>query len=172
MVYWLDSNGPIEPLSVQSPDPIHEGFEHQQVPWTGGINDMFPRTLRRSLESSIICTFRCVVRSNGSDGMSIEDGIGLGNSAWRDMVAQGLVVLDPSAREGVYVAGPGWQGGFDWVSFTPYIWNNSTGQFIIYEDPVSISYKREFSRNAGMQGMMIWEVDWDTADGELIQCLN
>jgi chitinase len=88
------------------------------------------------------------------------------------MLAEGLLVADPSAGEGVYVAGEGWQQAFDWVSFTPYIWNNSTGQFITYDDPVSLSYKREFSRNVGIQGMMIWEVDWDTTDGELIQALS
>jgi chitinase len=88
------------------------------------------------------------------------------------MLSQGLLVPDPLSGEGVYVAGEGWQKGFDWVSFTPYVWNNSSGQFITYEDPVSISYKREFSRDAGLQGMMVWEVDYDTTNGELIQYLN
>ena len=79
------------------------------------------------------------------------------------MIDQGLLVEDPSLGDGVYVVGTeGWQQGFDWVSLTPYMWNNSTGQFITYDDPVSLSYKREFSHDAGLQGIMLWEVQFDT----------
>jgi GH18 family chitinase len=97
---------------------------------------------------------------------------GTGVWAWSDLIAQGLLIADTSSEEGVYVVAEGLQQGFDWVSLTPYMWNKSTGQFITYDDPVSISYKREFSHDAGLQGMMIYEVNMDTPNGDLIQFLD
>jgi hypothetical protein len=56
-----------------------------------------------------------------------EDGYGVWR--WRDLIAQGVLVANQLIGEGVYVATGGWQQGFDWGSVTPYLWNNSTGQF-------------------------------------------
>lgn len=102
----------------------------------------------------------------------IDGSKGYGTWRWRDLIAAGVLVANTSIGEGVYVAAEGWQQGFDWDSITPYLWNNSTGQFITYDDPVSISYKREFSSNAGLQGMMLWEVNIDTANGDIMQYIQ
>lgn len=88
------------------------------------------------------------------------------------MISQGVLVADPSVGEGVYTAGNGWQHKFDWESVTPYIWNNVTGDFITYDDPVSISYKREYAFQQEMQGMLVFDVEIDTTNGELIQYMN
>ena len=88
------------------------------------------------------------------------------------MISQGVLVADPEVGEGVYGPGKGWQQNFDWQSVTPYLWNNVTGDFVTYEDPVSISYKREYAFQQGMQGMLVFDVEIDTANGELMQYMN
>ena len=50
------------------------------------------------------------------------------------------------------------QQEFNEGTMTPYVWNNVTGEFITYDDPVSINYKWEYAVSVGMQGMMVWEV--------------
>jgi chitinase len=88
------------------------------------------------------------------------------------MISEGVLVVDPEAGEGVYAPGKGWQYKFDWGSVTPYLWNNVTGEFVTYDDPVSISYKREYAVQQGMQGMLVFDVEIDTANGELMQYMN
>lgn len=73
---------------------------------------------------------------------------------------------------GVYVGAGDWTEEFDEGTVTPYVWNNVTGEFITYDDPVSISYKRAYALSVGMQGMMVWEVAYDSDDGELMQYMN
>jgi chitinase len=88
------------------------------------------------------------------------------------MISQGVLVADPGVGEGVYTAGNGWRNKFDWEPATPYVWNNVTGDFITYDDPVSISYKREYAFQQEMRGMLVFDVEIDTANGELIQYMN
>jgi GH18 family chitinase len=88
------------------------------------------------------------------------------------MISEGVLVADPAVGEGVYIPGTGWQSKFDWVSVTPYLWNNVTGEFVTYDDPVSISYKREYAVQQGMQGMLVFDVEIDTSNGELMQYMN
>jgi chitinase len=86
------------------------------------------------------------------------------------MISQGVLVND--GVPGVYVGAGDWTEEFDEGTVTPYVWNNVTGEFITYDDPVSISYKRESALSVGMQGMMVWEVAYDTDQGELMQYMN
>jgi GH18 family chitinase len=95
------------------------------------------------------------------------------------MISQGLLVSPSSTQkrrlhkrdnslDGVLIGGTGWQQRFDNASMTPYVWNNVTGEFITYDDPVSISYKREYARQQGMQGMMMWEISYDVTSEDLV----
>ena len=86
------------------------------------------------------------------------------------MISQGVLVND--GVPGVYVGTGDWTEEFDEGTVTPYVWNNVTGEFITYDDPVSISYKREYAVSVGMQGMMAWEVAYDTNQGDLMQYMN
>jgi chitinase len=73
---------------------------------------------------------------------------------------------------GAYNGGPGWEQRFDNETKSPYAWNNGTGEFISYDDPVSVSYKREWARQQGMLGLMIWQVPFDRDGGELLDYMN
>ena len=86
------------------------------------------------------------------------------------MISQGVLVND--GVPGVYVGTRDWTEEFDEGTVTPYVWNSVTGEFITYDDLVSISYKREYAVSVGMQGMMVWEVAYDTEQGELMQYMN
>jgi chitinase len=96
---------------------------------------------------------------------------------WRNLISQGILVRYSagsrgSSADGVYVGGKGWTQRWDGSSQSSYVWNNVTGEFISYEDPVSVSYKREWALNRGMQGMMIWTVGYDRDGGELLKYMN
>ena len=65
----------------------------------------------------------------------------------------------------MFVGATGWTQHFGDATKTPYVWSEDTGEFITYDDPVSVSYKREWACAMGMQGMMIWEVGYDCDGG-------
>jgi Glycosyl hydrolases family 18 len=69
-----------------------------------------------------------------------------------------LVPNGSSTREGVYIGAGNWIRHFDMETKTPYVWNKFTGEFVSYDDPVSISWKREWAAERGMGGMMVWTV--------------
>lgn len=89
---------------------------------------------------------------------------------WRNLVSQGVLV--PGNVDGVWVGGQGWEQRLDMDTISPYVWNNITGEFITYDDPVSLSYKREASAGHGLQGMMLWEIPYDTNQGELMSYMS
>jgi len=110
----------------------------------------------------------------GDNGQTSNTGVW----RWRNLVSQGVLVPKSNpqsmaaAVDGVYIGGIGWQARFDASSKSPYAWNNSTGIFISYDDPVSVSYKREWARSQGMAGLMIWQVGYDRDGGELLKWMN
>jgi chitinase len=85
---------------------------------------------------------------------------------WRNLLSQGVLAI--GWTDGVYVGGPGWQTGWDANSQSSFVWNNATGEFITYDDPVTVSIKRAYAVSEGMKGMMMWELAYDTIDGELL----
>lgn len=107
-----------------------------------------------------------IVRPQGDSDQSPGTGVW----KWRNLISQGVLV--PGKEPGVFIAGGEWQGGFDFDTAQPYVWNNVTGEFITYDDPVSISYKREYAASEGLQGLMVWEVAYDTDAGELLSYMN
>jgi GH18 family chitinase len=52
------------------------------------------------------------------------------------------------------------------------VWNTVTGEWITYDDPTSISIKRNYAASMGMLGMMVWEVEYDTDAGILMSYMN
>ena len=110
----------------------------------------------------------------GDNGQTSNTGVW----RWRQLIAQGVLVPKADATstgpasDGVYVGGNQWQVRFDTGTKSSYAWNNSTGIFVSFEDPVSISYKREWARSQGMAGMMIWTINFDRDGGELLKWMN
>lgn len=88
------------------------------------------------------------------------------------MVSQGVLVANSTLGEGMYSAGGDWELEWDEDSQTPFVWNTVTGEWITYDDPTSISIKRNYCASMGMLGMMVWEVEYDTDAGILMSYMN
>jgi len=65
----------------------------------------------------------------------------------------------------------------DWIriwdskSSVPFLFNTNTRQFITYDDPESVSLKADYVINKNLGGMMMWEIEEDTQDSELISTI-
>jgi chitinase len=90
---------------------------------------------------------------------------------WSRLVSERVLVANDE-MPGVYTGGRDWTQRLDHNTISPYVWNNHTREFITYDDPVSISYKREFAHLQDMQGLMVWTVEYDSPNGELLQYMN
>jgi len=88
---------------------------------------------------------------------------------WRSLKSQGVVVQQ---GDGSYAPGPGWQGGFNEPTLTPYVWSPSRSEIISFDDPASLLTKRNFAEQNGMAGMMFWAMYGDTDDAELTRVLT
>jgi chitinase len=53
----------------------------------------------------------------------------------------------------------------------PYLYSESTGVFITYEDEESLGYKLDYINSLGLGGVMTWEIDADTDDHEFLGLL-
>lgn len=50
----------------------------------------------------------------------------------------------------------------------PWLKSSESGQIITYDDPISISLKAQFARQAGLRGTNFWEITGDTSDWSLL----
>ncbi|CAM05725.1 chitinase [Saccharopolyspora erythraea NRRL 2338] len=53
-----------------------------------------------------------------------------------------------------------------------FAWLYEGGTFWTYDDPVEIARKAEYVRDRGLGGMMLWSLDGDTEDGELVEAAH
>jgi chitinase len=62
-----------------------------------------------------------------------------------------------------YVGERGYVRHWNARSQVPYLFNAETGEFMTFEDPVSIGIKLDFLKSQGLAGAMFWELsnDWD-----------
>ena len=74
---------------------------------------------------------------------------------------------DTPDREIAAMPGPRFR---DPHSQTPWLYDGDS--FWTYDDPASAEAKAAYARNAGLGGMMIWELSGDTPDGALIKALR
>jgi len=61
-----------------------------------------------------------------------------------------------------------WMRVWDSKSSVPFLFNKDTKQFITYDDPYSVSVKADYVLENDLAGMMMWEIEEDTADSELV----
>lgn len=61
-----------------------------------------------------------------------------------------------------------WIRVWDKKASAPFLFNKSTKQFITYDDPNSVSIKADYVIDHGLGGMMMWEIEEDTNNCELI----
>ncbi|OUM58782.1 family 18 glycoside hydrolase [Piromyces sp. E2] len=64
-----------------------------------------------------------------------------------------------------------WIRVWDSKSSVPFLFNKDTKQFITYDDPYSVSIKADYVLENSLGGMMMWEIEEDTSDSELITAI-
>ncbi|ORX56719.1 glycoside hydrolase [Hesseltinella vesiculosa] len=80
---------------------------------------------------------------------------------YRNLRSQGVLTSPTTA------AAP-WIRKFDNVTQTPWLFNPTTKAFISYDDPVSIGVKTDYAISKNLGGLMVWSVDEDSSNGELL----
>lgn len=61
-----------------------------------------------------------------------------------------------------------WIRRWDNTTQTPWLFNPSNKTFISYDDPQSIAVKVKYAACKGLGGIMVWSVDEDSKNGELL----
>ncbi|KAG0301374.1 hypothetical protein BGZ98_008413 [Dissophora globulifera] len=84
---------------------------------------------------------------------------------FKNMREQGLIDENGNARAP-------WVRKFDEVSQTPWLFNPETKQFISYDDRQSLKLKVDFARQKDLGGVMLWALNQDTANFELLDVLQ
>ncbi|KAF9966986.1 hypothetical protein BGZ70_000526 [Mortierella alpina] len=65
-----------------------------------------------------------------------------------------------------------WVRRFDEDSQTPWLFNPKTRQFISYDDRQSLQAKVEYAKQKDLGGLMLWAINQDTSDFELLDVLQ
>lgn len=65
-----------------------------------------------------------------------------------------------------------WIRKFDQGSQTPWLFNPQTRQFISYDDPESLRRKVEYAKRKNLGGVMLWALNQDTSNFELLNVLQ
>ncbi|KAF9194749.1 hypothetical protein BGZ51_007978 [Haplosporangium sp. Z 767] len=65
-----------------------------------------------------------------------------------------------------------WVRTFDQDSQTPWLFNPETKQFISYDDRKSLQLKVDYAKREHLGGMMLWALNQDTTDFELLEVLQ
>jgi len=74
--------------------------------------------------------------------------------------------FEPGVMNYEVLEGLGYPGYRD--PYTLAFWTYNGSEFWSYDDPDSIAAKMDYIREKGLGGAMVWELDGDTTDGELI----
>lgn len=82
---------------------------------------------------------------------------------WRfgNLISQGILSTPLTAKAP-------WIRNWDTVTSTPWLFNPKTKVFISYDDPKSIAAKAKQVKSSRLAGVMIWSVDEDSSDGDLL----
>jgi len=65
-----------------------------------------------------------------------------------------------------------WVRKFDEETRTPWLFNPETKQFISYDDRESLKLKVDFAKQKNLGGVMLWAINQDTVDFELLNVLQ
>lgn len=76
-------------------------------------------------------------------------------TTYRAMRRRGLIQNNP------LLVAAGWERRFWEDEKVPTLFNYATGEFITYDDAVSVRVKRDYARKRGLGGVMVWELSQD-----------
>ncbi|KAJ9125153.1 hypothetical protein QFC22_000107 [Naganishia vaughanmartiniae] len=129
---------------------------------------------------------RGLEKKGGATLYNADGGTSWGQIKFSDMVAQGGLARDSDQH---WIGANGFTRYWDTCSSTvshsfslrsdiivltletclqPWLKSSETGQIITYDDPISISLKAQFARQAGLRGTNFWEITGDTSDWSLL----
>lgn len=82
---------------------------------------------------------------------------------WRfsNLLSQGVLDSPSTAKAP-------WVRTWDDTSSTPWLFNPDTKIFISYDDPKSIGDKVAYAKSNGLAGVMVWSIDQDSTNNELL----
>lgn len=66
----------------------------------------------------------------------------------------------------------GRQSSFDQVTQSPWIYNSTTGELVVYDDMRSLFVKSRYAKEQGLKGVKIFSVQHDTTDGALLRAVR
>ncbi|RUS14639.1 glycoside hydrolase superfamily [Endogone sp. FLAS-F59071] len=78
---------------------------------------------------------------------------------WKNLRSQGVLTSTTKASSA-------WKQHWDSDTFTNWLWNPKTNVYLSYDNPLSLTYKVDYLRCAGVKGVMAWEISQD--NGELL----
>ncbi|KAJ9108777.1 hypothetical protein QFC21_000097 [Naganishia friedmannii] len=108
---------------------------------------------------------RGLEKKGGATLYNADGGTSWGQIKFSDMVAQGGLARGDDQH---WIGANGFTRYWDTCSSTPWLKSSETGQIITYDDPISISLKAQFARQAGLRGTNFWEITGDTSDWSLL----
>lgn len=81
--------------------------------------------------------------------------------------------LDYGAIRSDYENKNGFVRHWDDVALAPYLFNSTDSIFISYDDPESVALKTDYAQEAGLGGLMFWQLSNDTReDGSLLDAIH
>lgn len=81
--------------------------------------------------------------------------------SFNNMMSEGLLDTPLTAKEP-------WVRHWDDESSTPWLFNPQSKVFLSYDDPKSIGIKANEAKSRGLDGIMIWSVNQDTSNSDLL----
>ncbi|KAI8319788.1 hypothetical protein GQ54DRAFT_264717 [Martensiomyces pterosporus] len=180
---WLPSTGPNAPLNFEPNKGVQSSFESAIDSW---VKAGFPASqivvgiafYGRSATANVDMSLESwnqyqpqettAPRGDGDDGLWADPCAGgpaafSGVWSYRNLRAQGLLKTADTA------AWP-WSRYWDNVAQVPWLFNANTKTFISYDDPQSVAAKMRYVQEAGLAGVVVWDVAMDYND-ELLNAI-
>ncbi|KAF9969689.1 hypothetical protein BGZ73_007820 [Actinomortierella ambigua] len=151
---WIDAGFPPEQINMGVPFYGRSLISKNDMSWSSSIAAPFEPRVPVGDNNDGLWTDPCENTATYS-----------GVWKYRNLREQGIVT-----REGQAIAP--WIRTFDNDSQTPWLFNPQTKQFISYDDPQSLRVKIDYVKQKNLGGMMLWAINQDTADFELLSTLQ
>ncbi|KAJ2769165.1 hypothetical protein IWQ56_002659 [Coemansia nantahalensis] len=176
---WSDTTGPNAPLDYEPGHGLQFSFKSSIQAWIDAgipaakINPGIPfygRTVRMAAAEDKMYQplTKQIPRGDGDDKEEADQSCGgsrVFSGVWkyRNMREEGVLTAPDAAADP-------WTRRFDNATFTPWLINTATRDFVSYDDQTSVAAKAQFAASRGLAGVMVWPVTNDY-ESELIAAI-
>lgn len=94
-----------------------------------------------------------------------DNGVYSGTWRFNHLISQGILSTPLKAKKP-------WVRTWDNSTATPWLFNPKNNIFISYDDPQSIQKKACYALNKGLAGLMVWAIDQDTSNNDLVNAAH